>query len=73
MLFQSRRDDDIHIDCASTFSLRKKESDMIEGTMRNIPGGFHYASNIGQRNLSREGLDKEFHMKNKLDLDATDK
>ena len=71
MLFQNRQDNDVHIGSSSTFNLRKSVDNMHGHSLRNIPGGFHYASNIGGRNLNREGIDKLFNLPCKLDTNAT--
>ena len=71
IFFQNRRYNDVHIDSASTFNLRKSVDDMQDIRWRNIPGGFHYASNIGGRNLDCEEIDKLFNLPCKLDTNAT--
>ena len=71
MLFQGNRSP-VHLDSGSTFHLRKSEEDMIEGTIRDIPGGFHYDSNVNGRDLSQEGLDEIWRSMSKLDRNASD-
>ncbi|CAJ1941020.1 unnamed protein product, partial [Cylindrotheca closterium] len=72
MLFQLNNYRGIHLDSGSTFHLRTSEHDFKEGTLQGIDGGFHYTSNIQERRLYREGINKVFDSVCKLDTRASD-
>src|SRR6056300_1475608 len=72
MLYQRYHSSDIQLDSGSTFHLRRNVADVKSETVRDIPGGFHYASNVNGRNLNQEGIDVVFQELCKIDRQATD-
>ena len=61
----------VHMDSGSTFGMATKEDECKEGTIIDLAKPFNYGSNVGSRDILKEGVSKMYgKIKKKIDPEA---